>query len=160
MTIGRGPDCDVFIDDVKASRRHTLVHVADTCSIEDTGSTNGTCIGDRSLLPNERVPLVVGEPVTIGTTVLVVREVAEGAPPRRLFSRAAFAGAVDDERLKASASRGSFGLLRVQGTGLADLKMSKTTSIRPPVRRERLGGRAARGRPRTGTLADGRRGLH
>ena len=55
VAIGRGTDCDVQIDDLKASRRHCVIHLGDECEIEDLGSTNGTMLAERRLPANERV---------------------------------------------------------------------------------------------------------
>jgi hypothetical protein len=42
-TIGRSPDCDVFLDDVTVSRRHAVcLRQGDRFLIEDQGSLNGT----------------------------------------------------------------------------------------------------------------------
>ena len=42
-TIGRSPDCDIFLDDVTVSRRHAVVtHKDGELTIEDLGSLNGT----------------------------------------------------------------------------------------------------------------------
>src|SRR5437764_12378082 len=42
-TIGRSPDCDIFLDDVTVSRKHAvLLDRNGAFSIEDLGSLNGT----------------------------------------------------------------------------------------------------------------------
>ena len=42
-TVGRSPDCDVFLDDVTVSRKHALVQQRDgKFLLEDQGSLNGT----------------------------------------------------------------------------------------------------------------------
>src|ERR1700733_3593983 len=71
--IGRGEDCDVRIDDSKASRPHCALGRGDPPQIVDLGSTNGTLLGDRRLAPDAPLPLRVGEPVTIGSTVMMVQ---------------------------------------------------------------------------------------
>ena len=44
-TIGRSPDCDIFLDDVTVSRRHAeLLHDGDRFTIRDLGSLNGTFV--------------------------------------------------------------------------------------------------------------------
>jgi FHA domain-containing protein/zinc ribbon protein len=49
-TIGRSPDCDVFLDDVTVSRKHAvLVHRDDAYYIEDQGSLNGTFLNRRRI---------------------------------------------------------------------------------------------------------------
>jgi len=47
-TIGRSPDCDIFLDDVTVSRKHAvLVHKDNAFFIEDQGSLNGTFLNRR-----------------------------------------------------------------------------------------------------------------
>jgi hypothetical protein len=49
-TIGRSPDCDIFLDDVTVSRKHAvLVQKDDAYYIEDQGSLNGTFLNRRRI---------------------------------------------------------------------------------------------------------------
>ena len=49
-TIGRSPDCDIFLDDVTVSRKHAvLVHKDDAFLLEDQGSLNGTFLNRRRI---------------------------------------------------------------------------------------------------------------
>jgi FHA domain/zinc-ribbon domain len=49
-TIGRSPDCDIFLDDVTVSRKHAvLVNKDDAFFIEDQGSLNGTFLNRRRI---------------------------------------------------------------------------------------------------------------
>ncbi len=49
-TVGRSPDCDIFLDDVTVSRRHALVKRSkDQFLIEDQGSLNGTFLNRRRI---------------------------------------------------------------------------------------------------------------
>ena len=42
-SVGRSPECDIFLDDVTVSRRHAVVkRSGDRFEIEDRGSLNGT----------------------------------------------------------------------------------------------------------------------
>ena len=44
-TLGRSPDCDVFLDDVTVSRHHAaLSRRGDVFVVEDQGSLNGTFV--------------------------------------------------------------------------------------------------------------------
>jgi pSer/pThr/pTyr-binding forkhead associated (FHA) protein len=49
-TIGRSPDCDIFLDDVTVSRRHAVaLKQGDAFLIEDQGSLNGTFLNRRRI---------------------------------------------------------------------------------------------------------------
>jgi hypothetical protein len=49
-TIGRSPDCDIFLDDVTVSRQHAvLVEKEGGYFIEDQGSLNGTFLNRRRI---------------------------------------------------------------------------------------------------------------
>jgi pSer/pThr/pTyr-binding forkhead associated (FHA) protein len=64
MTIGRSPECEIFLDDVTVSRRHALVvRGGDGCTIEDLGSLNGTYVNRRRV---EKTHLEDGDEVQIG----------------------------------------------------------------------------------------------
>ena len=63
-TVGRSPDCDIFLDDVTVSRRHALVKRSnDRFLIEDQGSLNGTFLNRRRI---ESAGLEDGDEVQIG----------------------------------------------------------------------------------------------
>ncbi len=53
-TIGRSPDCGIFLDDVTVSRRHAVVSARDgRFFIEDQGSLNGTFLNRRRIESGE-----------------------------------------------------------------------------------------------------------
>ena len=63
-TVGRSPECDVFLDDVTVSRRHALVlRQNGQFLIEDKGSLNGTFLNRRRIESGE---LEDGDEVQIG----------------------------------------------------------------------------------------------
>jgi hypothetical protein len=63
-TIGRSPDCGIFLDDVTVSRRHAVLAERDgRFWIEDLGSLNGTFLNRRRI---ESAPLGDGDEVQIG----------------------------------------------------------------------------------------------
>jgi pSer/pThr/pTyr-binding forkhead associated (FHA) protein len=64
-TIGRSPDCDVFLDDVTVSRKHAVLVQESGASyrIEDQGSLNGTFLNRRRI---DAAPLENGDELQIG----------------------------------------------------------------------------------------------
>jgi hypothetical protein len=64
MSIGRRPDCEVFLDDVTVSRDHALlIHRGEYWYLDDCGSLNGTYV-NRSRIESHR--LEDGDEVQIG----------------------------------------------------------------------------------------------
>jgi hypothetical protein len=63
-TIGRSPDCEIFLDDVTVSRRHAVLLQRDgKFVIEDLGSLNGTYLNRRRIESGE---LEDGDELQIG----------------------------------------------------------------------------------------------
>ena len=69
MTIGRDPACAVFINDPRASKRHSrvLFHGSEA-TIEDLGSRNGTRVNERKIKAHILVP---GDVIRIGRNVFI-----------------------------------------------------------------------------------------
>ena len=68
-TIGRSPDCGIFLDDVTVSRRHAvLVEENGRFAIEDQGSLNGTYVNRRRV---ESAELQDGDELQIGKYRLI-----------------------------------------------------------------------------------------
>ena len=64
LTIGRSPDCDVFLDDVTVSSRHaTIINDGSRFLLEDQGSLNGTLLNRHRI---ETAELADGDEVQIG----------------------------------------------------------------------------------------------
>ena len=63
-TIGRSPDCDIFLDDVTVSRQHAILRRnGSQFLIEDQGSLNGTFVNRRRI---ESAELADGDELQIG----------------------------------------------------------------------------------------------
>jgi pSer/pThr/pTyr-binding forkhead associated (FHA) protein len=72
-TIGRSPDCDIFLDDVTVSRQHAvLVQRDDGLFIEDEGSLNGTFLNRSRIDASTR--LENGDEVQVGKYKLTFLE--------------------------------------------------------------------------------------
>ena len=64
-TVGRSPDCDIFLDDVTVSRKHAILVQRDGAYwIEDQGSLNGTYVNRRRI--EEATKLGSGDELQIG----------------------------------------------------------------------------------------------
>jgi hypothetical protein len=71
-SLGRGPECEIFLDDVTVSRRHAVVTRAeDGFSLHDEGSLNGTYVNRRRV---ESAKLEDGDEVQIGKYKLTFLE--------------------------------------------------------------------------------------
>jgi hypothetical protein len=63
-TVGRSPDCDVFLDDVTVSRRHAVLTERDgRYVLEDQGSLNGVFVNRKRV---ESAELEDGDELQIG----------------------------------------------------------------------------------------------
>jgi len=71
LTMGRGQDCDVFIDNLAVSTHHArIVFEDDQYVLEDNNSLNGTFVNDIKV---DRVQLREGDKISLGKHTLVVR---------------------------------------------------------------------------------------
>jgi pSer/pThr/pTyr-binding forkhead associated (FHA) protein len=69
VVIGRGADCNLVIDDNKASRRHARIQQLPDgrIAVQDLGSSNGTLVNGS---PIQSVILDAGGTIQIGDTVI------------------------------------------------------------------------------------------
>ncbi|MEZ4301963.1 MAG: sigma 54-interacting transcriptional regulator [Polyangiaceae bacterium] len=80
VLVGRSRDADIQIDHVEVSRRHLLLHTGPPLRVEDLGSSNGTEVRRVRLTPHEPVEIAAGDPVRIGSLVLLFRWSEIGPP--------------------------------------------------------------------------------
>jgi two-component system response regulator AtoC len=73
LTIGRSDRCTVVIDDPLLSREHAVLRIGVRNELTDLGSSNGTRVGDRELAAHAPEPLAVGEVVSVGSHVLLLK---------------------------------------------------------------------------------------
>jgi two-component system, NtrC family, response regulator AtoC len=114
VTVGRGDECDVRLNDAKVSRLHAILRVGQPFVFIDQGSTNGTLVGGRKLSPKESVDLALGEMVTLGSTVLVLQTAHRENAPVRVWSKEAFASMFDQVRERAATERSTFCIVQIR----------------------------------------------
>jgi DNA-binding NtrC family response regulator len=113
VTIGRGSDSHVKLEDPLASRRHAVLRAdAGRFQVQDTGSANGIRVRDERLPPESVTGVEVGEAMVIGATVLMVQQNRASVGMRRLASHTAFESRVEDECARAAVTGGTFAVVR------------------------------------------------
>jgi FHA domain/zinc-ribbon domain len=71
-SLGRAPECEIFLDDVTVSRRHAVItRGADGFTLHDEGSLNGTYVNRRRV---ESAKLDDGDEVQVGKYKLTFLE--------------------------------------------------------------------------------------
>jgi DNA-binding NtrC family response regulator len=101
VVVGRTPPADIVIPDHCLSRSHARFSRidADTVSVEDLGSTNGTKLGGK---PIESASIKPGDQVMLGTIAAAIHVLTgDEAPPLGLEGHDAFVAAVDAEITRA-----------------------------------------------------------
>lgn len=72
VSIGRSPECSIFLNDMTVSRRHAKISRLESgYVIEDLNSYNGVWVNNKSI---ERILLVQGDLIQIGSFVLLFEE--------------------------------------------------------------------------------------
>ncbi len=81
-TIGRSPDCDIFLDDVTVSRRHAVIlrNADSSYTIEDQSSLNGTFVNRRRI---DSAQLRDGDEVQVGKYRLTFLQGADSTASTR-----------------------------------------------------------------------------
>lgn len=70
VTIGRGEDADIIIDDAQVSRAHARIAYEDgRLVLKDLESRNGTAVGEEALEPGQTVVLPLNQPIHFGARV-------------------------------------------------------------------------------------------
>ena len=116
MSIGRADNADIRITDPLASRLHARLHITEGMfEIEDIGSINRTKVRDVALDAGERVAVMPGEAVTIGSTILMVQETRQAARNRRVWPHTHFEARIEEEC--SSGTRNPFAIIRLAVEG-------------------------------------------
>jgi DNA-binding NtrC family response regulator len=128
VLIGRGQQCDCRVGGAAASREHAVLHVNRwSVEIEDLGSRNGTWLRGERLPSRVRTSVADGEPVRIGSAVLLLQKVPEGrGEPVAHKPPVMVSAAMREVRtLIARVARGSINVLFLGETGVGKEVMAR-----------------------------------
>src|SRR6185436_6923596 len=91
VTLGRGDDADIKLDDTAASRRHAILHLGTDVRLEDLGSSNGTIVRGKQY-KKQTVDLGAGDSIELGKTLAVLQpdELSDRPRPWTLLSHVQF----------------------------------------------------------------------
>jgi transcriptional regulator with AAA-type ATPase domain len=93
VTLGRGEECEVRIDNRSVSRRHAVLHLGPPLRLQDLGSANGTFVHDTRTprntasthplrkLSKETIEIEIGARVSLGSIPIVIRRAAAERQP-------------------------------------------------------------------------------
>ena len=113
VTIGRSSACDVTVNDESISRRHAILHVGETVTIEDVGSANGTLVRGIKIVPGRPVEISAGELVGIGDASILLQRRSRPVRSRRIWTHDYFEARLEDECAREERSGVAFTLLRL-----------------------------------------------
>jgi len=130
LHIGRSAQADIRINDSLASRDHCRLHVeGGMVEIEDIESANGTLLRNHALQPRVRVELALGDAVSVGATVLVLRSGDRLPRPVRVLPHGYFLARLDEECASSVRGRSPFALVRLDVEG--EVSTSRCAGLLP-----------------------------
>jgi DNA-binding NtrC family response regulator len=114
LSVGRGENCEIRIEDPAASRIHARLYVGERgLEIEDAGSANGTQFRGEDLPSGVKIPLVPGDVVAMGATALIVQGSRVQEVPTRVLPHGYFQIRLDEECRRSRDSRNPFAVFRI-----------------------------------------------
>ena len=113
VTIGRAPDTDIRIDHPSVSRHHAVLTIGDALEIEDLGSANGTRVRERWLQAGASAEVALGEPIDVGSAMVVVQQRSAPAQQRHIWAHGYFEARLEEECARAQRSGATFAVMRI-----------------------------------------------
>ena len=116
VTIGRSNRCEITVDDESISRRHAILQLGETVTIEDLGSANGTRVRGQRISPGHPISITVGELVGLGAISIILQQRSHSVRLRRMWTPVDFDARLAEECARSERSGAAFALLRVHSS--------------------------------------------
>jgi two-component system response regulator AtoC len=116
ISIGRDDSADIRITDEQASHLHARFHIdaGGALAVEDLKSSNGTFLRGERIETGRRLPIQLGEAITIGFTHLMIQR-RRPAPPRRRFQgHGAFEDRLEEACARAAGNGAALAVVRLR----------------------------------------------
>ncbi|MGE0400574.1 MAG: sigma 54-interacting transcriptional regulator [Kofleriaceae bacterium] len=126
VTIGRGKDNTIQIDDESISRRHAVLYVGQVLAIEDKGSSNGTKVRDAIVEPDKPREVAVNELITLGSVTLIVQARFAPAQIARLATQDYFQTRVEEECARCERTGGQFTVIGLRVANQSESTITET----------------------------------
>lgn len=124
VTLGRAQGAGVVIPEPSVSRTHAAIQVHEPMVVTDLGSANGTRLGGRALVANQPAAFALGEPISLGDAIIIVRRGAQKQISRGAERTAPFMvgdGAAQNVVVKDDAMRHVYAM--IERVGPSDLNV-------------------------------------
>ncbi len=129
VTIGRGKDNTIQIDDESISRRHAVLYVGNVLAIEDKGSSNGTKVRDTRVPPDEPREVAVNELITLGSVTLIVQARFAPAQIARISTQDYFQARVEEECTRCERTGGQFTVIGIRAANQSESHIIETLAM-------------------------------
>jgi two-component system response regulator AtoC len=127
LTIGRSSQCDIEVDDRSISRRHAVLSVGETVTIEDLGSANGTFVRGQRIASGSPAVISVGELVALGSASIILQRSQVSAKARGPVAKDTATSAGADVVVSDPRMRGLHRLVeQVAGSSISVLLLGET----------------------------------
>lgn len=119
MLVGRSRRADIPLDDRLASREHARLETSERNEIVvmDLKSANGTRLKGQLIAADTATPVLPGESIEIGSSVLLLLRHRAGMEPRRVWSHQYFEARLAQACREGGVAGNAFGVLRARFDG-------------------------------------------
>jgi transcriptional regulator with PAS, ATPase and Fis domain len=100
LTIGRSSNCDIEVEDQSISRRHAILSIGDTLTIEDLGSANGTFVRGNRVAFGQPTVIAAGELIGLGSASMLLQRRSQAPVAKQKAATSGTDVVVSDARMR------------------------------------------------------------